>query len=129
MLQPKITPLHFTYKKPNTDVWVLNFDDIPVDVSLVRDRQIVNLGPGSVGGNHTHPRTEWFVGLGALVFVWLDETGKKHQQPMQPEGELLLIEVPPHLPHAVVNPSAVAPGVLFELADAKMADVVPVAVA
>lgn len=42
---------------------------------------------------------------------------------MQPNGQILLIEVPPFLPHAVLNKSNLKIGLLFELADAKMTDV------
>ena len=120
---PKITNLNYTYKKPDTDVWVLNFDDIPVPLAHVKDRQIVHLAPGSVGGNHTHPRTEWFIGVGDLELIWLDEHGAKHTQHMHPEGQILLIEVPPFLPHAVKNISRTQQAILLEFADEKMRDV------
>lgn len=122
-MTPVITQLNYTYKKPDTDVWVLNSDDIPVKKSLLKDQQIVHLAPGSVGGNHKHPRTEWFIGIGELEFVWLDENGNKHLQQMHPNGQILLIEIPPYLPHAVRNSSDDKIGVLFELADSKMVDV------
>lgn len=123
MLEPTITTLSYTYKKPNTEVWVLNTKDIPVDQELIKDRQIVHLAPQSVGGNHKHPRTEWFIGIGDLIFVWLDENGEKHQEHMHPNGQIKLITAPPFLPHAVVNQSRDKTGVLFEMADGKMQDV------
>jgi uncharacterized RmlC-like cupin family protein len=119
MSSPKITNLDFTYKKPDADVWVLNTDDIPVHKEAIKDSQIVHLGTQSVGGNHKHSRTEWFVGFGNLVFVWLDEKGDKHEEPMHAEGQLRLIEVPPFLPHAVVNRSHDKVGILYEMADEK----------
>jgi hypothetical protein len=128
MSQPLITPLNYTYKKSETDVWVLNLDDLPIEKSLVKDQQIVHLGPGAIGGNHQHPRREWFVGIGELLFVWLDEHGDKHEEEMHPSRQLKLIAVPPHLPHAVVNTSTGNVGILFELADGKMVDVEPVLV-
>lgn len=121
--KPKITKLNFTYKKDNTDVWVLNTDDIPVDKTLIKDQQIVYFGPNSFGGNHTHPRVEWLIGIGDLIFVWLDENGRKKEVAMHPEGKLFLIEVPAYLPHAVVNNSKKNHAILFEYADAKMSHV------
>lgn len=123
MNKPTITKINYTYKKPETEVWVLNTDDIPVDKSFVKDQQIVHLAPQSVGGNHKHPRTEWFVGIGELEFIWLDEKGNKKSEQMNPNGQILLIEVPPFLPHAVRNSSVDKIGILFELADGKMKDV------
>lgn len=122
-MKPIIAKLNYTYKKPDTDVWVLNTDDIPVGKEKIKDQQIVHLAPLSVGGNHKHPRTEWFIGIGDLLFVWLDESGNKHQEHMHPDGKILLIEVPPFLPHAVANKSETNVGILFEMADGKMVDV------
>lgn len=126
MNKPTITKINYTYKKPDTDIWVLNTDDIPVDKSFVKDQQIVHLAPQSVGGNHKHPRTEWFVGIGELEFIWIDEKGNKQTEHMNPNGQIMLIEVPPFLPHAVRNSSSDKVGILFELADGKMKDVVVV---
>lgn len=122
-MKPIITKLNYTYKKPDTDVWVLSTDDIPVGKEKIKDEQIVHLAPLGVGGNHKHPRTEWFIGIGDLLFIWLDENGDKHQEYMHPAGQILLIEVPPFLPHAVANKSAGNVGILFEMADGKMVDV------
>jgi hypothetical protein len=119
-MKPVITSLNFTYKKEGTDVWVLNTDDIPVDKSLVKDQQIVHLGAGGVGGNHKHPRREWFIGLGPLELHWIDEDGAHQSTEMNPEGKLILFEIPPHLPHAVRNTSSNESGILFEYADDKM---------
>lgn len=127
-LRPIFTSIDPTYRKETVDVWVLNFDDIPVDAKLIYDRQIVQLGPGSVGGNHKHPRTEWFVAMGDLVLVWQDEVGDTHQQHMNPNDQLYLVEVPSLLPHAVVNRSKTQFGVLYEMGDGKMKDVQKVAI-
>ena len=94
-----------------------------MDKSKIKDQQIVHLGPVSVGGNHKHPRTEWFIAIGDLVFVWLDELGEKQEAHMNPNGEIRLIKVPPFLPHAVVNKSKSEVGVLFEMADEISKDV------
>ncbi len=129
MTSPKFTNLNYTYKKPETDVWVLNTDDIPVDKDIIKDQQIIHLAPQSIGGNHKHSRTEWFVGIGNLVFVWLDDNSKRHEEHMHPSGQLKLITVPSFLAHAVVNKSQDKIGILFELADEKMKDVIQIKVA
>lgn len=127
-MKPVFTQLNYTYKKPDTNVWVLNTDDIPVEKSKIKDQQIVHFAPSSVGGNHKHPRTEWFIGIGELFFIWLDQDGHKHEEHMYPEGKIVLIEVPPYLPHAVVNKSSHKEGILFELSDGKMDQVEPIKV-
>jgi len=121
-MEPIITPLPFTYKKTDTDVWVFNLEELPFDQMRIQDRQIVHFGPQSVGGNHKHSRIEWFVAIGELVFVWLDEQGQKHEQEMNPDGQLFLFEVPPYLPHAVVNRSLTDDATLMEMADGKMTE-------
>ena len=118
----KIEPLHYSYIKPDGGIWVLNYDDIPVNKEFVQDEQLVHFAPGSVGGNHRHPRREWFIGIGDLVFIWLDNEGKVHQEEMNPGGQIMLISVPPHLPHAVANLSEDRFGILYEMADGKMKD-------
>lgn len=118
-MKPIFTPLNYTYKKEDSDVWVLNFTDIPVNAEKVKDKQMVHLAPQSTGGNHKHPRTEWFIGIGDLEFIWLDEQNKKHSKHMHPKGEIILITVPPFLPHAVRNNSDTQFGMLLEFADAK----------
>lgn len=123
-MNPTFQTLNYSYKKPDTDVWVLNTDDIPVDVQQIKDIQLVHLAPGSMGGNHTHPRTEWFIGIGDLIFVWLDENGTQQIEHMHPDGNIILITVPPHLPHAVANVSQDQVGILYEMADGKMKDAV-----
>ncbi len=98
MPAPTFTPLNYTYRKKSTDVWVLNTDDIPVSSDRIKDVQLVHLAPNSSGGNHKHPRTEWFIGIGDLEFIWLDEDGTPQRKHMHPNGEIILIEVPPFLP-------------------------------
>ena len=45
MQQPTFLNLKYTYKKPGTEVWVLNTDDIPLDKALIKDNQIVHIPP------------------------------------------------------------------------------------
>lgn len=122
-MQPVITPLSYTYKKRDSDVWVLNTKDIPLDFTQIKDTQVVNLAPQSTGGNHKHQRTEWFVAIGELEFSWLDEVGSRQSLLMNPNGQLHLIEVPPFLPHAVRNISDTKGGILFEFGDGELLDV------
>jgi hypothetical protein len=124
MPSPLFTPLNYTYKKPATEVRVLNFNDIPTPNEKIKDRTLVHLGPLSIGGNHQHPRTEWFVGFGPeLEIHWLDDEGQLHSQLMNPNGELVLCEVPPFLPHAIRNNSQHQFALLLEFADAPQSNV------
>lgn len=123
MSSPLITALQPTYRKADSDIWVLNIEDIPVPTEPVNDRQLVHLSPGNIGGNHSHPRTEWFVAIGKnITFYWLDEAGWLCHEQMAPEGEILLFEVPPFLPHAIKNESEQS-GMLMEFGSDKMKDV------
>lgn len=125
MDSPIVTDLDFTYQKPGAGVSVINLNDLPIDQSRIIDRQIIHFAPEAVGGNHAHPRSEWFVGFGELVLVWLDEKDKKHEIEMCVHDKIRLIEVSPMLRHAVINRSKINFGLLYELANAKMAGVVP----
>lgn len=126
-MEPIFTPLNYTYKKPDTNVWVLNSKDIPVESSKIKDQQIVHLASQSIGGNHRHPRTEWFIGIGDLELFWLDENGVQQSKHMHPNGQIFLIKIPPFLPHAVKNSSNIF-AVLFEYGDDIMRDVEPIKV-
>ncbi len=120
MLEPKITKLNYSYQKQDPKVWVLNTDDLPIEKNLIKDQQIILLAPGSYGGNHTHPRTEWFVTMDDLSLFWVDAEDVTHEVTMQSGDTVLLFEIPPNLSHAVRNNSTSKQGVLFEYADAKM---------
>ncbi|MCA9369146.1 MAG: hypothetical protein H6773_02020 [Pseudomonadales bacterium] len=120
--RPKVTKLNFTYKRDDTDLWVLNTDDLPIRKDLIKDQQIIQFAPKSFGGNHSHQRIEWFIGIGDLTLIWVDQNGKKHTQNMSSKENVLLFEIPPHLPHAVLNNSETDIAVLFEFADQKMSN-------
>lgn len=128
MNKPKIIKLNYSYKKEKVNLWALNLDDIPIDKDVIKDTQIVHFSPGTIGGNHKHPRIEWYIGIGELVLYWLDEEGNKHEQFMSSDEGLLLIKIPPFVPHAVKNISEFKFAVLFEYADAKQYDVEKVTV-
>lgn len=125
MQEPQITKINYSYKKEHFDLWALNFDDIPIDKDIVKDTQIVHFAPGSIGGNHKHPRTEWFIAIGELILYWVDEDGNKHEKVMSSEDGILMFKIPPFVPHAVKNVSEFKFGVLFEYADAKQYEVEP----
>lgn len=119
MLQPSFTPLDFSYQKKEMGLWVLNDLDLPLDKSKIQDKQLVHFAAQAVGGNHCHARTEWLIGIGELEFFWL-ENDHLFKRSMNPVDQLLLIEVPSFLPHAVKNTSLRLPAFLMEYADAKM---------
>lgn len=124
-MQPNFIPLPFSYKKDGSDVWVFNTSSLPVPSRKIKDQQMIVLGPGFAGGNHRHPRTEWFIALSAgLEIYWLDDKGELQSARMFSENEeLMLVEVPPMLPHAVKNTHQSEKAILVEFADAKMSDV------
>jgi oxalate decarboxylase/phosphoglucose isomerase-like protein (cupin superfamily) len=65
---------------------------------------IVSLEPGSVRGNHVHPRvTEWLLFCGGpFLVVWQDEGSKTIQQQQIADQHTYLI-IPPRVKHAVKN--------------------------
>jgi hypothetical protein len=115
--QPIVTPISYSYIKSDQDIRVLNWKELPV-LEAVKDTQIIYFSASTVGGNHRHPRTEWYICFGDLILYWLDETGKRHQKCLNPKGRLLLVKIPPFLAHAVRNRSATNSALLLELADA-----------
>ncbi len=119
---PIITPLKYSYHKPERGLWVLNEDMLPIPWDEISDRQIVHFAPKAYGGNHAHPRREWFVAIGDLLFVWLDNEGNRHEEQMQNGNQLLLFTVPANIPHAVFNRSSSNVGMLWEFADGKLRD-------
>lgn len=121
-MEPLFLSLPFSYKKPDTEVWVFNNNVLPFPSRKIKDQQLIILGPGAVGGNHKHPRTEWFIAMSAgLKLFWLDEKRKVHERDIfSDKEELMLVEVPPYLPHAVKNTGTKDKVILLELADDQM---------
>jgi hypothetical protein len=110
-------PLETTYQKDN-GLWLLNVDspDIPGDFVIV-ERNIVCIPGGEFGGNHRHPRTEAFVGIGSdLELIWQDDDGLKHIERMYEESGLQLFVIHSLTPHVVVNRGD-SPAVLIEFAN------------
>jgi hypothetical protein len=102
-MKPEIIFLKEKYKKENS-LWVLDFDDIKVPFEVAQS-SLVYLPPFAIGGNHSHPRREAFLGVGEeLELVYVDK-GVKKKEKMYEKGVLKLFVIPPHLPHAVVNNS------------------------
>lgn len=118
-MQPKIIEIQPSYKK-ESGVWVLDFDDISLTKDfLLKQRAVVYMPPQKYAGNHKHPRTELFLGIGGgMEFIWLDENNEKHIERMNPDGKILLIQVPPFIPHVTHNNSD-SMGIIIEFADAK----------
>lgn len=113
----KKIPVDPTYKK-DSGLWNLDTDSLPLPYDFkVRERNIVYIPSGQYGGNHKHPRTEAFVGMGEHLFiVWQDDDGSIKKDKMMDGDQLYLIMVEPHTPHAVINEDA-SFAILFELAD------------
>ena len=121
-IRPTVTLLKHSYNNLERGLWVLNENMLPLPWNEISDRQLVHFAPKAYGGNHAHPRREWFVAIGDLLLVWLDSDGNRHEEQMQREDQLLLFEIPTNLPHAVLNRSDIAAGVLWEFADGKLMD-------
>lgn len=107
-----------TYSKGN-GAWALNTQELPVDIGFQPVEQaLISLPPGQVAGNHTHPRREALIGLGqAAYFLWQDNDGTIHKEAMNPDGQLQIFSIPPHIPHAVINESRIHPVFLYEYFD------------
>lgn len=121
LTDPQIELISYTRRKPDQDIRLLNWKDIPL--CSVVDTQVIFFAPGTVGGNHRHPRTEWYIAFGDLVLYWLDKDGRRHQRKLNTRNELLLVMIPPFLPHAVKNVSKDQFALLLEMADAEQLNV------
>lgn len=121
------TEIEPTYTR-ESGLWVLRTDaKIPFPENFVISEQnLINLPPQIVAGNHSHPRIEVIVGIGDLELIWQDDDGNNHVVEMMPQGQLRVITIEPHTPHAVVNKSNINPAVLYEYADSPQHDVTPV---
>lgn len=114
-----------TYRKEN-GLWLLNVDtpELPVDDFTIVERNVAYIPAGEYGGNHKHPRTEAFVGIGELELIWQDTNGERHSELMSTaeENQLRLFIVRSMTPHVVINRGKSA-AVLIEFADAAQHDV------
>jgi hypothetical protein len=119
----KKIPIEPAYRKDNGG-WNLSTDSLPIPEKFkVKERNLVYIPPGEFGGNHKHPRSEAFVGVGNdLSIVWRDKKGNRHEDKMMEGVNLYLIIVEPFTPHAVVNRDS-SFAILIELADGVQRDV------
>ena len=112
-----------TYKKEDGLVVI---DDLSVPLPEgfdVKVQSIVIFPPEAKGGNHKHPRKEFFYSPGDLTLIYLDENGEKKEVSMASEnGEYKLFVIPPDLPHVVVNQTD-NEIVMVEFADEEQHDV------
>jgi hypothetical protein len=120
----KKIPIEPTYKKDN-GLWNLNTLLLPLpDNFTIAERNIIYIPGGQFGGNHKHPRTEVFIGIGDLYLIWQDAAGDNHEDKMKDDEQLYLFFVESFTPHTVVN-RGTNPAVLFELADGPNVNVEP----
>jgi uncharacterized RmlC-like cupin family protein len=116
----KKTILPYTQERPEQRISFLDIDHLKkfVPIEKIKAQQIISFLPQGKGGNHKHPRTEYFIGLGkGLQLTWMDESGQKQTEQMNPKNQLILFEVPPFLPHVVINTSETEIAFLLEFAD------------
>ena len=116
--------INLTYKKSN-GLWVLDLNKRILPNNFIpKEQSVVYLPPLKVGGNHKHPRTEIFIGIGDLELIWLDEKGIKKTELLNFNSQNYIFVVLPFTPHAVVNKSKNNFGILIEWADAKQHEVI-----
>jgi hypothetical protein len=81
---------------------------------------LISIPSMQVGGNHKHSHRELFLSLDDFLELhWVDSVGCKHQRKMRDSSTVWLFEIPPGIPHAVVNTSENLNGTLVEFADAE----------
>jgi UDP-2-acetamido-2,6-beta-L-arabino-hexul-4-ose reductase len=83
------------------------FDESPLAAGLSLDwasLHTVSLEPGSIRGNHVHPRvTEWLLFCGGpFLVVWQDEGAEVVRQKQITDQQTFLV-IPPGVKHAVKN--------------------------
>src|SRR5688572_27696319 len=85
-------------------LWNLQTHLLPLPKGfVVKETNLITIPAGVFGGNHSHPRTEIFIGVGNLYLEWQDSKGNHHSETMADVGQLFMYIVEPHTPHAVVN--------------------------
>jgi len=114
-----------TYTKEN-GVWVLDLKNVLLPRYFhIKEMNIIYVPPGQTLGNHRHPRTEIFVGIGDnLELSWITKDRKVKHEPMHPDkSKIMLWKVPPFLPHAIRNTSATQFALLVEYANSSQSGV------
>lgn len=121
-MEPKITIIQPAYEREN-GLQALDLDSIEQSIGFkIVERSVVQIPVQQYGGNHKHPRTEIIIGLGDLELIWSDENNKIQKINMN-DGVFKMIEIPPNLPHAVLNKSQTSPATLIEYANSAQYDV------
>lgn len=102
-------------------------NELPLPADFLNHHQIMlSIPPMQIGGNHKHPRREIFLSLSDDVELhWIDQDGIAHINKMKEENQLYLFDVPPFVPHAIINLSQKSAAVLLELNDDYQHDVEP----
>lgn len=105
----------------------IDLNNLPLPSDFLNRHQVmIYIPPMQMGGNHTHPRREIFISLSDdLELHWVDEEGITHIIKMKEENQLYLFDVPPFVPHAIINLSPKSAAVLLELTDDYQHDVEP----
>ena len=95
----------------------LNTLPLPSDF-FIRHQMIIYLPPKQLAANHKHRRREIFICLSDNVELhWVDEEGMTHINKMKEDNQLYLFDIPPFVPHAIINLSQDSAAVLLEFAD------------
>lgn len=117
MRRIQIIPIEPTYKKDNgMFVFGLSQYDDLIDFPI-KERSVISMPSQQFGGNHSHPRTEAFIALGAHAELhWIDDSGKKHIELMNPKSKLQVVIVYPGTPHAIRNNSRSETAIIIEYA-------------
>ena len=125
-MRVQMIPIPQTEKRADGMLKVdLNTIPVPSDF-FNRYQLMISIPPMRFGGNHKHPRREIFICLSDDVELhWVDEEGKTQVCKMKEDQQLYLFDVPPYVPHAIINLSLSAPAVILELAEEKQHDVEP----
>ncbi|CUI17070.1 hypothetical protein PNK_1458 [Candidatus Protochlamydia naegleriophila] len=105
----------------------IDFDHLPFPSDFSIQKHIaIWIPPLQKGGNHKHPRRELFVSFDKhLELHWIDQRGQKQMACMKEENQLYLFDIPPYVPHVVVNTSQVLPAMLIEFAGSEQHNVEP----
>lgn len=89
---------------------------------IFTEQILISLPPKQLGGNHKHPREEFFIALDEdLELHWVDKDGKSHILKMRDEN-LYLFQIPANVPHAIINTSKIRAGLLMEFASEPLRD-------
>jgi len=94
--------------------WVVDPMVPPFPNAPLGQAHIASLEPGAVRGNHVHPSSAEYVFVwgGTSEVTWRSEDGELKRETVGP-GKMVVFEIPPGIPHTVVN---VGSGTVYLLA-------------